>query len=275
MKDNMNYPDVSESLRQLRLHPLLPDIGELILECENKKLPPMMTLKKVLGTAALRRQAQRLEMQLKMARFPTAATLENFDFSNIDQSSAKTVQGLEDCDWIVRGENLLFRGASGLGKTHLAIALGKKAVSEGYRTLFVEANALFRDLRKWNQTGELQAKLKNLAQVKLLIIDDIGYATDSSSEDAPLFYALINGRYTKSSTIITTNRKVGDWIPALSGDDTCMRAAIDRFVHLCHNIKLKGKSYRLQQFEAREGVGQSENDEALHNETDSDQKQSE
>lgn len=99
--------------------------------------------------------------------------------------------------------------------------------------------------------GELEIKLKNLEQIKLLIIDDIGFSTEARPEDAPLFYALIHSRYTKCSTIITSNRNLSDWLPSLSGDDTCMRAAIDRFVHLCHLIHLQGKSYRLQAFENR------------------------
>ena len=245
-------PSIEACLKGLRIHPLLPDIGEILLDCERKKMPPKSVLQKVLGTAFARRQSQRQEMQLKMARFPTGATFENFDFSNIDQNSSKLVEELKDCDWIDRGENVLFKGASGLGKTHLSIALGKRAVAEGYRTLFTEANGLFKDLRRWNQVGELECKLKNLAQVKLLIIDDIGFTTDPRPGDATLFYALIHSRYNHCSTIVTSNRALPEWLPALSGDDTCMRAAIDRFVHLCHVIKLSGKSYRLQQYEARE-----------------------
>ena len=148
---------------------------------------------------------------------------------------------------------MLFRskGASGLGKTHLAIALGKRAVAKGYRTLFIEANTLFKSMRMWNQSGELEDKLKNLAQVKFLIIDDIGYTTDPHPGDAMLFYSLINGRYCKCSTLITSNRPLQEWLPALSADATCMRAAADRFVHLCHIVKLTGKSYRLQEFRRR------------------------
>lgn len=246
-----NYPSVSESVKGLRLASLLPDISEILVGCEQRQMAPMSALQLVLGSAWRRRQTQRQEMQLKMARFPTAATLENFDFSNIDSYSAKLVAELSSCDWIERHENALFKGASGLGKTHLAIALGKRAVAKGYRTLFIEANTLFKSMRMWNQSGELEDKLKNLAQVKFLIIDDIGYTTDPHPGDAMLFYSLINGRYCKCSTLITSNRPLQEWLPALSADATCMRAAADRFVHLCHIVKLTGKSYRLQEFRRR------------------------
>lgn len=244
---------VEDCLKGLRLYSLLPDSGEILLDCERQGLPPKSTALVFLGTAYKRRQGQRQEMQIKMARFPSGATIENFDFTNIGQSSAKLVEELLDCDWIRNHENLLFNGAPGLGKTHLSIALGKRAVAQGYRTLFIEATDLFGDLRRWNKSGELEAKLKNLRQVKLLIIDDIGFTIDSSPEDATLFYSLIHSRYGNSSTIITSNRPLLEWLPAMSGDDTSMRAAIDRFIHRCHVIKLIGKSYRLQQFESRQG----------------------
>lgn len=256
-------PSVSECLKGLRLNSLLPDISELLVECERNQLSPASALQRVLGAAFRRRQAQRQEMQLKMARFPTAATLENFDFSNIDPYSGKLVTELAGCNWIERHENVLFKGASGLGKTHLAIALGKRAVAKGYRTLFIEANALFKNMRAWNQSGELEDKLKNLAQVKFLIIDDIGYTTDPHPADAMLFYSLINGRYCKCSTLITTNRPLQEWLPALSGDATCMRAAADRFVHLCHVLKLTGKSYRLQEFRRRSPHSTASDDELM------------
>lgn len=255
---NQVWPPLQESLRELRLEQLLPDVQTIIAECEKQKMSVENTLRVVFGVALQRRKNHRQEMQLTMARFPTPASIENFDFTKIDQHSQQSLAALANCSWINVGDSVFLQGPSGVGKTHLAVALGKRAIAQGYRTLFVEAKTLLGEMRYWQQTGILNNKLKQLNQVKLLILDDVGNKDNPDPEDCILFSALIRSRYSaRRSCIITASTMPMEWFTPRPDQFPTLVAAVDRFVHYCCFVRIQGKSYRLEAFQNRnrEGLG--------------------
>lgn len=189
----------------------------------------------------------RTAMRMSMAKFPDqGATLESFDFSCslLDES---TIRGLAKCDWIDAHQNLLFYGESGLGKTHLAIALGKKAIEQkGYSVLFISANELMDKLEAARKQGKVEAELTKLNRADLIIVDEFGYPLMADQPtNSSLFYAFISSRYEKRSTIITTNRKIRDWPKYLNNDAQACQACLDRFLHHSIRVCFRGESYRV------------------------------
>lgn len=211
----------------------------------------------LLGKELRHRIEHGIQMKTDMARFPTQASLANFHFSvsNVDQA---LFEELAQCHWIDKAGNLLFYGEPGLGKTHLAIALGRQAIVRGYSTLFIHANDLLGQLSEARKKGKLEERLTIFCRNKLLIIDELGYPLSGNDDWASLFYALIARRHEKTSTIITTNRSVKDWPQYFSGDVQCTKACIDRFMQYAIPVKFEGESYRMRNMRQRMAAGGEE-----------------
>lgn len=254
---------IEECLAALHIQNYADTFNQALLECEKTAATPRMAVLYVLSRLVARKEAQKAEMLMKMAGFPILPTLENFDFTRIRSHYAALIQELADCAWIDRHETILFRGASGLGKTHLSIGLGKRAVSKGYSTVFIEASNLFEILRKADSEAAYRKKLMSFVRPNLLIIDDLGHNLQGHADYAPIFYAVIEGRRKRGgSTIITTNRTISEWPKILGGDVQCAIAAMDRFVENCHDFLFKGKSYRIRKFVNRKAAEMPSDDEA-------------
>ena len=147
-----------------------------------------------------------------------------------------------------RAENALFVGSPGVGKTHLAIALGIEAVKAGREVRFTDCTRLVDDLKDAQARGILKKRLKHYAHSKLLIIDELGYL-DIDEGGADLLFQLVSTRYEQRSTIITTNVGIGGWAKVF-GDEVAASAIADRVCHHCSMIKITGRSYRLKDLPA-------------------------
>lgn len=180
---------------------------------------------------------------LKDAKLPAGKSLNNFDFSVVEGVTKPQIYDLiNQTDWLKHGANLLFFGASGLGKTHLASSIGYGLVEQGYRVKFVAALALVQQLQLAKQHFKLQDELIKLDKYSLLVVDDVGYVRKTEQESSVLF-ELIAHRYERHSMIITSNKSFEDWDELF--DDTIMTiAAIDRLVHHATIIHCEGESYR-------------------------------
>lgn len=243
-------------LKRFKLSAIRTQLPELLKYCEEAHLTPRQTLCYLLRAEEVQRDLHGQEMMIRMARFPFGATLENFDFtfSSLDRNKILELSG---CGFIGRCENILLSGESGLGKTHLAIALGRCAITHGYSAQFLTADELFTSLVKSCDEGTLDQRVEKLRQFKLLIIDELGYTpTPHNVELASLFYKLIDARYMSKSTatIITTNRPMYDWPAYFGGDSNCIKATLDRFLERVCILVPSGRSYRTKDLKSKGGI---------------------
>ena len=175
-------------------------------------------------------------------------TLGNFDFSFQPSIERSRIETLSTCAFVRQRETILIQGPPGTGKTHLSVALGVKAVENGFSVAFYTLDALLHAARR--DADRPPQRLKGLKYHKssLLIIDEMGFQPLSRS-DASLLFRVVNYRYDKGSTIITTNKSVKDWPEILAGDEVMATAILDRLLHRSHVLNVTGRSYRLKDLE--------------------------
>lgn len=181
---------------------------------------------------------------VRMAGFPYQKTFEDFDFSFQPEINADKIMDLKNLRFIENKENILFVGSPGVGKTHLATSIGIEAASNRYSTYFISCHDLIDNLKKAKYENRLYDKLKTYEKYSVFIIDEVGYLP-IDTEGANLFFQLINKRYEKHSTIITSNIPFGKW-GDLFGDNMIANAILDRLVHHSHIFNINGKSYRIK-----------------------------
>ncbi len=185
------------------------------------------------------------ETRMKLAGFPVKKLLEDFDFGFQPSIDRTVISDLAILRFVYNAENVVFLGPPGVGKSHLAIALGIEAVKAGISVYFNNAGILVERLKKANRDGLLEDKLRTLAKYKLLIIDEMGYLP-FDSEDAHCFFQLVSKRYEKTSTVFTSNKSYGEW-GEIFHDQVIAAAVLDRILHHCTTINIKGDSYRLKE----------------------------
>jgi len=190
------------------------------------------------------RAERRYRRNIAAAHFPVIKKLEDFEFGRVKGITKTEVSQLQDFSWIDKKENLLFFGPPGVGKTHLAIALGYEAIGKGYTVCFERIANLIKVLK----TAEVQRtagfRLKRLLRSQALIIDEIGY-TPIEKREANLFFNLISEMYEKQSVIITSNKSFSVWAEMM-GDEIMTTALLDRLLHHSRVFNLDGESYRIQ-----------------------------
>ncbi|MBT1142262.1 IS21-like element helper ATPase IstB [Lactiplantibacillus argentoratensis] len=190
------------------------------------------------------RGEQEVQRIIHRARFPQEKTLKAFDFDFQPNINKQAVLGFQDLAFMDKQENLVFIGSPGVGKTHLAISIGIEVCRQGKRTLFINCHELLMRLRIAYEKGELDRSINRYARYDLLVIDEIGYLPIDHDE-ANLMFQLINARYERSSTIITSNTDLSNWVEIFQ-NPTVTAAILDRLVHHVHVVKITGKSYRLK-----------------------------
>lgn len=184
------------------------------------------------------------KIQIDVSGFPFVKTLSDFEFDYQPSINKKQLHDLCGLRFMSKAENILFYGSSGVGKTHLAVAIGVAAASARQLTYFISCHDLIQQLNKAHSENRLEVRLKHFAKYKLLIIDEIGYLP-VDKQGANLFFQLIAKRYEKNSTIITTNQSFSKWADIFA-DSILANAILDRLLHHSHIVKIKGPSYRLK-----------------------------
>lgn len=180
-----------------------------------------------------------------MARFPYLKTLEGFDFSSQPSIDRKKIQELASGRFIEHAENVVLLGPPGVGKTHLAVALGVKAVEAGYTVLFLTLETLMGRLVRARHENRLERTLQQLVYPRVLILDELGYLP-LTREEASLFFRLLVRRYERASLIVTSNKSFADWA-GIFNDQVLATAILDRLLHHATTINIKGDSYRLRE----------------------------
>jgi DNA replication protein DnaC len=248
---------LAEHLRKLRLLKSGERLEAMLQQAAVSEWPYAEFLEQVLGEEVAAKTSKNIAMRTSMARFPFVKPLETFDFAYQPSIDKKQVQTLASCHFIEHGDNVIVLGPPGVGKTHLAVSLGIKAIESGYRVLFVTAAHLIATLTKAHAEGRLDEKLKIYTTPRLLIVDEIGYLP-IERQGANLFFQLISRRYERGPMILTSNQSFGAW-GEVFGDRIIATAILDRLLHHAVTLNIRGNSYRLKD-KLRAGLVRSHDD---------------
>ena len=238
------YTDVIDNLEVLKLDKIKNMLPEYLDEMKNKNISFTEMLYDLTKEEIKYQTERAAKVNITVSAFPFEKTINDFDFSYQPSIDRNEILDLETLRFMENNENIIFMGTSGVGKTHLAVSIGIAAAKKRISTYYITFNDLINQLIKANSENRADIKIKYFCKYKLLIIDEIGYLP-ITKEGAYLFFQLINKRYEKKSTILTTNQVFSKW-PEVFGDSVVTNAIIDRLVHHAHIIKVKGQSYRIK-----------------------------
>lgn len=233
-------------LKELRLSAIAKSWVALAEKATKEAWEPELFLAELCELEISQRHENRLMRLLRESKLPVGKQLKEYDFSEVKGVTAQQLKKkISQLDWLRQGHNILLFGASGLGKTHLAAAIGYSLIEKAVRVKFTTSTALVQQLQKAREELCLEDAMKRLDKYELLILDDIGYVKKSDSESQVLF-ELIAHRYERNSLLITTNQAFSEW-DSIFGDNMMTVAAIDRLVHHADVFKIEGDSYRKKQ----------------------------
>jgi len=221
-------------------------VGTIAEEAVKRELSYTDFLEKVLGEAAGAADERVRRTLMHFAKFPFTKTLAEFDFKFQPSIDKKKIKELATLRFLRGGENVIFLGPPGVGKTHLAVALGLLTAEARHRAYFTTAADLVTRLTKAHADGRLEERIRVYLNCSLLIIDEIGYLP-LDQHASSLFFQVICRRYEKSSIILTSNKSYGQWGEIFAGDSVIASAILDRLLHHSTTVNIKGESYRLKE----------------------------
>ncbi|RWN24581.1 MAG: hypothetical protein EOR95_32065 [Mesorhizobium sp.] len=220
----------------------------LLAEAVAKEIAPHAFLDRLLESECSGREERRVKVSLKMSGLPTGQTLENFDFAFQPAIERSRIDTLATGAWIRNAETVLMQGPPGVGKTHLSVALGTRAIELGFSVLYYRFDELMTALKVDAGLPPSRLKRRRYMNMALLIIDELGFEP-MTREEASLFFRLITYRYGRGAILITTNKSIRDWTELLAGDEILAIAILDRLLHHSNVLNIKGRSYRLRDLE--------------------------
>lgn len=238
------YEQTVHLLDTLKLNGVLNSLDEELNDAEGQKVSYLTFLNSLLKREIADRTERRLKRNMSAAHFPVIKRFETFEFGRVKGITKSDVSQLLDFRWLDNHDNLLFFGPPGIGKTHLGIAFGVKAVEAGYTVCFERISNLVELLETAKIQRKARFRINKILKVNLVVIDEIGY-TPIERKEANKFFNLISKLYEKTSIIITSNKGFDSWAEMM-GDDVMTTALLDRLLHHAKVFNLDGESYRIQ-----------------------------
>ena len=239
---------------ELRLHGIAEGPDELIDRAEAAELGYREVLDLLLESEVGALEGRRYAQRLKVAGLPHRKTLDEFDASFQPELDPKRIAELRSLRFIERKVSCLILGPPGVGKSHLSVGLAMEALARGYLVRYTTLDDLVRGLRKADALGKLANKLAQLQRPHLLVLDEAGYLPLDRA-DANRLFQVVNRRYTRGSTIVTSNKAVAEWAQTF-GDEVLAAAILDRLLHDAEVLSINGPSFRLKG--RLEALGRSE-----------------
>ncbi len=232
-------------LADLKMPGALEAIDDVLTQADGGAVTAAEAIEQVLNAQIVLRNNRRLDSALRSSRLPGVKTLADFDFSFQPSIKREQVESLHELGFLDRAENVILLGPPGVGKTHLAISLAIAAAKAGRRVYYGTLASLIDSLIEARAAGELSRRLRVLTHPALLVVDEIGYLP-VTQDGAVLFFQLINARHERASTVLTSNKGFEQWGSVL-GDEVMAAALIDRLLHHCHIVNIRGNSYRMRE----------------------------
>lgn len=251
-RPTLDVEALAERLEALRLVFAAEHLSELVSRsvkedwCATKFLDEMLRLE-------IERQEERRVLQaIRISHLPAGPTISNFDFAYQPTVSRSQIETLSTCQWIRDCQGLLLQGPPGVGKTHLCVALGLRAIENGFSVSFYRVDELMHQLKQDRDVSPARLKHKKYMASNLLILDEFGYEP-LNREQANQFFRLVNHRYQRGSIALTTNKGITSWPEMLAGDEVLAGAILDRLLHNATVLNIQGRSYRLRDLETNIG----------------------
>ena len=241
----MNLIELNRALRQLRLGGMAAVLETRLQQAQAEPMVPIDFLSCLVCDELTRRGDRLLERRRKQAQFrDPQVTFDNFDFNFNKKMNRSLVFDLATATFVARHEDALFLGPPGTGKSHLAQAIGKAVIGQGYRVIYREAHILLEEIADAVLDGKRKELMEVLATVPLLIIDDLGMRKLGPTAAEELL-EIVMRRYERASTMVTSNRPIDDW-GKLLGDTAAVTAMLDRLLHHGHILKCGPRSWRTR-----------------------------
>ena len=231
-------------LADLKMPGALEAVDGILAQADGGSATAGEAIEQLLDAQIALRNNRRLETAMRSSRLPAVKTLADFDFAFQPSVKREQVESLHELGFLERAENVVLLGPPGVGKTHIAISLAIAAAEAGRRVYYGTLAGLVESLAEAKAAGALARRLKVLTHPALLVVDEIGYLP-VSQDGAILFFQLINARHERASTVLTSNKGFEEWGGVL-GDEVMAAALIDRLLHHCHIVNIRGNSYRMR-----------------------------
>lgn len=241
---NSTYTQLINNLEYFKIKQMITHLDEVIDFTTNNNLAFVDAFIKLTAYEIDYKEANMIKSMVKVGAFAHQKEIKDFDFNFQSGINKDQILDFLTLRFLESQENIVFLGSSGVGKTHLATSIRIAAAKRRYSTYFIKCNDLLQQLKRANLENRLDARLKHFSKYKLLIIDELGYLP-IDKEDSKLFFHLIDMRYEKKSTILTTNINFNSW-DDIFYDAVIANAILDRVLHHANVVTINGKSYRLK-----------------------------